>query len=198
MPTGESHKRLVQEHPEILERLEFYKRVDPAFFKAVEASRKVWRQRFVKYAAQGETSSSEYRAWKRMWYCFKKEKPRTPSGRRVKVSERWKDYNAFIGDLGRKPSPKRKHQLFRVNVNQDFKPGNVIWHPICARRPRLIEFNGHKDTLAGWAKITGMSYQGLQKRLASKKLSIEEVLTKPRQGEATCSPVRRSRPRSRS
>jgi hypothetical protein len=43
----------------------------------------------------------------------------------IKVAERWHDYEKFIGDLGKRPSPQ--HTLLRQDETKDFEPGNVIW-----------------------------------------------------------------------
>ena len=74
--------------------------------------------------------TAEYRAWKAM-----KERCSYPShvrfdrygGRGIEVCERWRNsYEAFLADMGRKPSPK--HSLDRhPDNNGNYEPGNVRW-----------------------------------------------------------------------
>ena len=71
----------------------------------------------------------EYTAWRGMLSrCFQ------PSyhafhhygGRGITVCDRWRhDYSAFLSDVGRKPM--RSMSLDRIDVNGNYKPGNVRW-----------------------------------------------------------------------
>ncbi len=177
MPRGEARKRLRHEYPEIVARLELYKRLDPIFHKQVLESRAEWKARHMRYV-EDDWKSPEYRAWKRMRKEVK-QKIRAADGRRIRICPRWRDdYLAFLEDVGRRPEGEHFLYLIRLDLNKDFKPGNVIWGR-GGTRPDYFEFNGHRDTLVGWSKITGLSRSCLRHRL-ERGLTPEEMFTTPR------------------
>jgi hypothetical protein len=46
-------------------------------------------------------------------------------GRGIKVCKRWQQFENFLADMGERPSDK--HEIDRLNGNDDYKPGNVRW-----------------------------------------------------------------------
>jgi hypothetical protein len=78
----------------------------------------------------GDSESPEYYAW-----CYMKTRALNPnircaknySARGITVCDRWRDsYEAFLADMGRKPSPK--HSLDRYpNNDGNYEPGNCRW-----------------------------------------------------------------------
>jgi hypothetical protein len=79
--------------------------------------------------ARRGTTSSEWHAWQGM-----KQRCLNPNdtvfkyygGRGIRVCDRWRDsFDAFLADMGRKPSPELT--LDRFDVNGDYEPGNCRW-----------------------------------------------------------------------
>lgn len=77
----------------------------------------------------GRSRTAEYNSWIGMkMRCLNPGDSRFADygGRGIRVCDRWRhSFEAFLGDLGLKPSPA--HSLDRINVDGNYEPGNVRW-----------------------------------------------------------------------
>lgn len=118
----------------------------------------------------GQTSA-EYRAWNGM--LDRCTNPRTRSYKRygargIGVSRRWLRFEAFLQDMGRRPSSR--HSLDRKNNDRGYSKRNCHWatpkeQQRNTRRNHLITFKGHTAPLIVWAERRGMKKQTLRMRL---------------------------------
>ena len=139
----------------------------------------------------GLESSVEYRAWANAIYrCENESAQQWPEygGRGIKVCSRWRaSFEAFLMDMGTKPSPD--HSLERIDVNGDYEPGNCRW-----ASPK-DQANNRRNTprIAGLSpmelsEISGLPYTTIKNRLR-RGWSEDRILSQPRRDypmEITC------------
>ena len=129
----------------------------------------------------------EYSAW-----CSIKQRCYSPTcpnfarwgGRGIKMCDQWlNNYEQFLADVGRKPSPD--HTLDRRNNDGNYEPGNVRWVTATVqqnnkRTNRIVEFNGRKQSVGMWATEMGVHRNLILRRL-NKGWSVQRAITeKPR------------------
>jgi hypothetical protein len=100
------------------------------FAKASKANQLKASQSNVKHGlARKNNLHPLYRRWLSMWYrCTKPNNRSFPDygGRGISVCERWKDFTAFLADMGDPPTPA--HTLDRFpDKDGNYEPGNVRW-----------------------------------------------------------------------
>jgi len=111
----------------------------------------------------GETNSSEYRAWHSLkGRCLN---PTDKSyarygGRGITVDPRWvESYDAFFEDMGRKPSPI--HSLDRIDTDGPYSKENCRWATAVQQQNnrstnRILTINGISRTVVEWARINSI------------------------------------------
>lgn len=88
--------------------------------------------------------------------------------RGISVCERWKDFGAFLADMGRRPSVD--HTIERVDNLGNYEPGNVRWATRIdqannRRSNHLLAHRGQTRTVAEWARISGLKAATLFRRI---------------------------------
>lgn len=122
-------------------------------------------------ATHGLSGSPTRKSWEAMKRrCLverDKDYPRY-GGRGITVCDRWRDsFVAFVEDMGVKPEGT---SLDRIDNDGNYDPDNCRWAPVDVqnnnrRSNRPLTHQGRTQTLAQWARETGMSRATLANRI---------------------------------
>lgn len=132
-----------------------------------------------------ESSTPEYRAWGAMIQrCTNPKHPKYKAygGRGITVCARWREYQHFLEDLGRRPGPA--YSLDRERNEGNYEPGNCRWATIDiqqnnTRMNKYYTIEGVTNTLAGWAYSCGASPATVHNRINVRKWDLKRALTAP-------------------
>jgi hypothetical protein len=127
----------------------------------------------------------------------------------IRVCDRWRfgedglaGVEAFIKDVGLKPSPK--HSIDRIDPNGHYEPGNVRWvgwkvESDNKRSSNKIVFKGVEMTISELARNTKLVRKQLYRLIVTEKMSPEEAVREVRRRRRkTAARVRRPTPRRKS
>lgn len=133
----------------------------------------------------------EYRVWCAM--IRRCSSPKDPAyhnygERGISVCERWKDFSAFMQDMGIRPSPE--HTIERKDNGQGYSKENCVWdtrrrQARNTRQNNMITHLGKTQCLTDWAEEFGIKPRSLQKRLTS-GWSIDRALSEPIPSRLAC------------
>ncbi len=131
------------------------------------------------------TGTPEHRTWIAMKSrCYTKSNIGYPyyGGRGITVCDRWlHSFENFLSDMGERPGPE--YSLDRINPNGNYRPDNCRWatretQDNNRRANRFLTWNGKTQTIAQWAKETGISKGTILNRL-NWGWPIEDALSWP-------------------
>lgn len=139
---------------------------------------------------RGRSKTPEYRVWRGMLARCHDPKDISYSNygaRGIAVCDRWRNsFDLFLEDVGQRPACNGKgHPEFtldRIDNSQGYEPGNVRWvtweeQHNNRRSNKLITHEGRTQTLAKWAKETGIGRATISYRL-KRGWSTEEALSR--------------------
>ena len=129
----------------------------------------------------GRTGSPEYAAWRGAW--TRCTNPRRKDwadygGRGISDCERWRDFAAFLSDMGPRPEGG---SIERIDTDGGYTPKNCRWATAREqarnrRTSRVVEIGGRRATLAEWAERSGISEDVLWARLHTLRWPAERLL----------------------
>lgn len=107
----------------------------------------------------GLSNTPEHRIWKGMHtrcYNPRRKLYHRYGGRGISICQRWrKDFEAFLADMGPKPSPK--HTIERIDNDGNYEPGNCRWatneeQGQNTSRSHRITFRGETLSANAWTR----------------------------------------------
>jgi len=85
----------------------------------------------------------------------------------ISVCDRWLKFEAFLEDMG--PKPTAKHSIDRIDPKGNYEPSNCRWATMREQQNnrtsnRLLPFNGEMLTMAEASRRSGIAYDTLKRR----------------------------------
>lgn len=136
----------------------------------------------------GESTSTfrtpENSAWQNMRArCLRPSHPSYSryGGRGIQVCERWRVFENFLADMGRRPGPG--YSIERIDNDGPYSPENCRWATSREQRrntraTHLLTLNGRTQCITDWAAELGISLSTIRYRIRA-GWSDERVLTAP-------------------
>lgn len=134
----------------------------------------------------GGSGTSEFKSWDGM-----RQRCSNPNdanfarygGRGIRICERWESFEAFLSDMGTKPSPKMS--IDRINNDGNYEPSNCRWatseeQARNRRSNKLLSFDGKTMVLREWASVYGIAHQTLNWRIGKGWEVGRALTTRPR------------------
>lgn len=120
-------------------------------------------------ATHGMESTAVYNTWRDMKQRCQNpnaQKYRSYGGRGISICEPWQEFESFYADMGDKPDGM---SLDRIDNDGDYTPENCKWstpqeQSNNTRANSLITYQGKTQSIANWARETGLTYHVLKHR----------------------------------
>jgi hypothetical protein len=141
--------------------------------------------------SHGLSDSREHKTWENMRErCGNPNNPRWSSygGRGITVCDRWaRSFENFIADMGMSP---HGYTLERIDNQRGYNPDNCRWATYTdqaknRRTTRFLACRGENRSVQDWARVGGITYQQLIRRLHRGWKPERAIFTPLRTGAAT-------------
>ncbi len=134
---------------------------------------------------KGGKSSPEYVSWSSMKARCKNPRHKDYhryGGRNLTFCDRWLSFDAFLSDMGCKPSSS--YQLERIDNDQGYSPENCCWAtPMTQANNRkgnvCFSYQGKTQTLSQWARESGLNVGTLWTRIRIIGMPFEQAISQP-------------------
>ena len=129
-----------------------------------------------------KSSTLTYRSWTCMRErCNNPNYPRYDNygGRGIMVCPRWDSFDAFLADMGERPS--KLHSIERVDNSKGYSPDNCVWatrhqQSRNTRRNRMVIVDGVAMCVLDACRAVGMNLATFYKRRASLGMTDQEAI----------------------
>ncbi len=122
-----------------------------------------------KQATHRMTNTPEYRSWRSMLNrCLNPKVSSYPryGGRGIQVCERWRKFEAFHADMGKRPEGTTVN---RIDNDGNYEPGNCDWATTAEQVRNKSKVSVYKgQTYAEWRRKLGMPATTFYRRVRSR------------------------------
>lgn len=137
------------------------------------------------------TRTPEYRTWQMMRRrCQDKSDAsyRNYGGRGIKVCAEWASFEAFLRDMGKRPTPR--HSIDRIDNNGHYEPSNCRWatkreQSNNRRSNVVVAAFGKAQNLRQWCDELGLEYDVVRQRVVKLGWAAEKALSAPKRKMAS-------------
>lgn len=148
--------------------------------------------------SHGMSSTPTHRTWQSMWTRCTNQNVKSYAdygAKGVRVCDRWRDFAAFLADMGRRPDGKTLDRY--PDHMGKYEPGNCRWATKVEQQRNtsansIIEHDGRRLTQAEWVERTGIKQGTISYRIRSGWTPAEALCLTPHLGLKRKPPQRRA------
>jgi len=117
-----------------------------------------------------------WRAMKKRCRCPKHPDYKHYGGRGITVCERWNDFDAFLADMGPKPTPA--HEIDRIDNDGYYCPENCRWatRTINGQNRRCVKLDIEKASEIKHLRINGVSEMDIAQRFGIARTTVRNIV----------------------